>query len=601
MTNDMVLDELLMQWKTERAPKVDAFTSVGYFEVRFFAKVRAEKRKHNRMVREAVEALQEMYLPHGRCFADMKCCSAAPSPSVSQSRAAAPPPAAPCLPVMSARVPPGRLRREQMFMEACDLEIPDGADGSRPEFDTEEYKTVGERPFVEVATNPRSTFGADVDTAMYANVRRMVMDEHRLPPPEAVRLEELLNYFSYDYPQPGGEAVMRPCFEWEAAPWSPERRLLLIGVQAKAPARETLPPSHYVFLIDNSGSMSWVFPMVKGAMTALARQLRPGDLVSMVTYGGEVKVRLEGCSDIDRVCKKIAGLRAAGCTPGGKGIQKAYRLAEKHFIDGGNNRIVLITDGDFNVGVSSEAELVEMVKAKRNTGIYLSIAGCGMGNYKDNKLKMLANKGNGNVFYLDNEREAKRVFVHGMTGNMYALARDVKFQIEFNPARVFAYRLLGYELRDMTDRDFRDDRKESGTVGLGQQVTAMYEIIPANAPDEVKNAAIPGAQPLKYVTSATTGSDELLTFRIRWKKPQGRGTAREDSEAVKSPLPATANWGWAAAVAEFGLALRHSEFARGAAIEHAAQEAQKYLGEDRSGERAEFLLLLRRAAELRRE
>jgi Ca-activated chloride channel family protein len=593
MMNDTALDELLMQWKTERAPQPETFASVDHFEASFLAKYRIEKRKQERTLRGAVEELKKRFLRPGAANAAMalpSCCHAQ-------------------IPVMSAA-----SRLFSPSLKACSMSAAAGVgnqlsmnmsfsadDAAPPAFDTEEYKTVGERPFVEAATNPRSTFGADVDTAMYANVRRMVFDEDRLPPPEAVRIEELLNYFSYDYPQPGGEAVMRPCFEWEAAPWSPERRLLLIGVQAKVPARETLPPSHYVFLIDNSGSMSWVFPMVKKAMTALARQLRPGDRVSMVTYGGEVKVQLEGCPDIDRVCKKIAGLRAAGCTPGGKGIQKAYRLAEEHFIDGGNNRIVLITDGDFNVGVSSEAELVEMVKAKRDTGIYLSIAGCGMGNYKDNKLKMLANKGNGNVFYLDNEREAKRVFVHGMTGNMYALARDVKFQIEFNPERVFAYRLIGYELRDMTDRDFRDDRKESGTVGLGQQVTALYEIIPANAPDEVKNSAIPGAQPLKYVTSATTGSDELLTFRIRWKKPQGRGAAREDSEAVKSPLPATANWGWAAAVAEFGLALRKSEYAPGAAIEHAAREAQKYLGEDRSGERAEFLLLLRRAAELRRE
>ncbi|MBQ7695164.1 MAG: DUF3520 domain-containing protein, partial [Lentisphaeria bacterium] len=301
-----------------------------------------------------------------------------------------------------------------------------------------------------------------------------------------------------------------------------------------------------------------------------------------------------------KVCKAVRKLDPEGYTSGGEGIQTAYALAEKHFIEGGNNRIVLITDGDFNVGASSEAELVEMVKAKRDTGIYLSIAGCGMGNYKDNKLKMLANQGNGNAFYLDSVREAKRVFVHGLTGNMYALAKDVKFQIEFNPGLVFAYRLLGYELREMTDRDFRDDGKESGTVGLGQQMTALYEIIPADAPDEVRNAAVPEMPPLKYLTAAATDSDEMLTFRMRWHEPQGGEEAKETSEAVKPEQPRSANWGWAAA-AEFALALRDSRFAPRASIEHAAAEAQKYLGDDASGERAEFLLMLRRAAELRKK
>ncbi|MBO4304708.1 MAG: von Willebrand factor type A domain-containing protein, partial [Lentisphaeria bacterium] len=447
-------------------------------------------------------------------------------------------------------------------------------------------------------TNPLSTFGADVDSAMYSNVRRMVMEEHRLPPPEAVRLEEFINYFAYDYPTPEKEDVMRPHFELGKAPWAPERKLLLIGLQAKMPEKEKLPPSHYVFLIDNSGSMDFVFPMVKEAMTVLAGALRKGDLVSMVTYGGGVEVLLEGCSEKETICKKIAALETGGYTPGGEGIQKAYALAEKHFIAGGNNRIVLITDGDFNVGASSEAELVEMVKAKRDTGIYLTIAGCGMGNYKDNKLKMLANKGNGNVFYLDTVREARRVFLHGMTGNMYALARDVKFQIEFNPQQVFAYRLLGYELRDMTDRDFRDDSKESGTVGLGQQMTALYEIIPADAAPSVKNAAVPEMPPLKYQSAGAKASEELLTFRIRYCPPQGRRTAKEETYALKTPLAPTVNWGWASAVAEAGLALRHSRFAPDCALEHAAGEAQKFLGEDRSGERAEFLLLLRRASEL---
>ena len=591
MMNDIALDELLTQWKTERAPKEDAFTSAERFEAEFFAKVDAEKPKRSAKKTALADALKKWFgLEDG---------SAMPA-------AGAPVPMPKALKAL--RAPAAPLFEASFLCCAAGPRLFDSSDcGSLPDggapvvFDTEEYKTVGERPFVAAVTNPLSTFGADVDTAMYANMRRMILEEHRLPPAEAVRIEEIINYFSYDYPMPEHDAVMRPHFELGAAPWAPGRQLLLIGIQAKTPVREELPPSHYVFLIDNSGSMCGVFPMVKEVMTTLAEQLRPGDKVSMVTYGGGVKTLLEGCSDMKKVCGAISKLDTDGYTPGGEGIQTAYTLAEKHFIKGGNNRIVLITDGDFNVGASSEAELVDMVKAKRDTGIFLSVAGCGMGNYKDNKLKMLANKGNGNVFYLDTVREAKRVFVHGMTGNMYALAKDVKFQIEFDPAKVFAYRLLGYELREMTDRDFRDDAKESGTVGLGQQMTALYEIIPADAPEAVKNAAVPEMPPLKYLTAAATGSDELLTFRIRWREPQGKKAAKECSEAVKPELESSPNWHWAAAAAEFALALRNSRFAPEASVEHAAAEAQKFLGEDANGERAEFLLMLRRAAELRKK
>ena len=582
MMNDMFLDGLLTKWRSERTPRPGDFPSHASFERRFFTAVRIEKQKRPRktprpsgLVNLIGKIRPAFQLPEGVCA--------------------------------SYSLAPGALfaARTASRIHCCcsparglfdDAPIP----GSAPVFDTEEYKTVGERPFVAVTTNPLSTFGADVDTAMYADLRRMVLKEDRLPPPEAVRLAELINYFSYDYPQPEGDSVMRPHCASGAAPWAPERRLLLIGVQTPVPDREKLPPSHYVFLIDNSGSMEDVFPMVREAMTALARNLRSGDRVSMVTYGGGVRVLLEGCSDVSQVCEAIAKLEAEGYTPGGEGIQTAYALAEKHFIKGGNNRIVLVTDGDFNVGASSEADLVDMVKAKRDTGIYLTVAGCGMGNYKDNKLKMLANKGNGNAFYLDSMREAKRVFVHGMTGNMYALARDVKFQVEFNPARVFAYRLLGYELRDMTDRDFRDDKKESGAVGQGQQLTALYEIIPADAAEAVKNAAVPEMPPLKYQSASASNGSELLTFRIRWREPQGKKAAREDAFSVPALPPEDENWNWAAAVAEAGLALRHSDFAPDTSLEHAAKQAQQHLGEDPSGDRAEFLLLLRRAAELSR-
>ena len=465
-------------------------------------------------------------------------------------------------------------------------------------WNTEEYRTVGEQPFVAVATNPLSTFGADVDTAGYANMRRMIMSERRLPPRESVRLEELINYFRYDYPQPAEGEVLRPHFEMKSAPWNPAHQLLLIGVQAKAAPKSELPPSHYVFLIDNSGSMEHVFPLVKSAMTTLAKQLRKSDKVSMITYGGGVRILLEGCSDAEKVCRKIEELEASGYTPGGEAIQTAYRLAKEHFITNGNNRIVLITDGDFNVGASSEAALVEMVDRERKSGVYLSVAGCGMGNYKDNKVKMLANKGNGNYFYLDDEREAKRVFAEKLCGNMYTVARDVKFQLEFHPGKVFAYRLLGYELRRMADRDFRDDERDSGEVGVGHQVTALYEIVPADAPEKVKDAAVPGRKPLKYTDAKTDKSGELLTFRMRWQPPQVGGKAQEREVAVSACPETSANWEWAAAVAEFGLALRGSTSAPRASFERAEKRARKFIGEDPDGSRAEFLVLARHAGEL---
>ncbi|MBR5077837.1 MAG: von Willebrand factor type A domain-containing protein [Victivallales bacterium] len=463
---------------------------------------------------------------------------------------------------------------------------------------TEEYKNVSEKPFLTVSANPLSTFGADVDTAGYGMVRRMILQENRLPVANAVRIEEMINYFHYDYPMPEKDEMMRPCFEMQAAPWNPSHQLLLVGVQAKTIPVEELPSSHYVFLIDNSGSMSHVFPMVKDAMTALAKQLRKGDSVSMVTYGGGVNVLLEAAWDPEVVCAEIAKLQAGGFTPGGEGIQKAYQIAEQHFIKGGNNRIVLITDGDFNVGTSSEAELVQMVEEKQKSCIYLTVVGCGMGNYKDNKMKMLANKGNGNYFYLDNPREAKNVFIKGMTSNMVTICRDVKFQLEFNPGKVFAYRLLGYELRGMASTDFRNDVKDSGEVGMGQQVTALYELVPADASEDVKKQIAPGWQPLKYARAERIANDEMLTFRIRYKLPQGDAPAVEKTTALTNPPAPTDNWNWASSVAETALKLRRSPYAGDADYARAAKRAQTALGDDADGQRAEFLLLIHRIQEL---
>ncbi len=497
--------------------------------------------------------------------------------------------------------PVGRFRKARRLNEQINgYDMTDGKlqTSAPPSWNTEEYKNVSEKPFLTVAANPLSTFGADVDTAGYGMVRRMILQENRLPVANAVRIEEMINYFHYDYPMPEKDEMMRPHFEMQAAPWNPSHQLLLVGAQAKTIPVEELPASHYVFLIDNSGSMSHVFPMVKDAMTALAKQLRKGDSVSMVTYGGGVNVLLEAAWNPEVVCAEIAKLQASGFTPGGEGIQKAYQIAEQHFIKGGNNRIVLITDGDFNVGTSSEAELVQMVEEKQKSCIYLTVVGCGMGNYKDNKMKMLANKGNGNYFYLDNPREAKNVFIKGMTSNMVTICRDVKFQLEFNPGKVFAYRLLGYDLRGMASTDFRNDAKDSGEVGMGQQVTALYELVPADASEDVKKQIAPGWQPLKYARAERIANDEMLTFRIRYKLPQGDAPAVEKTTALTNPPAPTDNWNWASSVAETALKLRRSPYAGDADYARAAKRAQTALGDDTDGQRAEFLLLIHRIQEL---
>ena len=497
--------------------------------------------------------------------------------------------------------PVGRFRKARILNDQINgYDMTDGKlqTSTPPSWNTEEYKNVSEKPFLTVSANPLSTFGADVDTAGYGMVRRMILQENRLPVVNAVRIEEMINYFHYDYPMPEKDDMMRPHFEMQAAPWNPSHQLLLVVVQVKMIPVEELPSSHYVFLIDNSGSMSHVFPMVKDAMTALAKQLRKGDSVSMVTYGGGVNVLLEAAWDPEVVCAEIAKLQASGFTPGGAGIQMAYQIAEQHFIKGGNNRIVLITDGDFNVGTSSEAELVQMVEEKQKSCIYLTVVGCGMENYKDNKMKMLANKGNGNYFYLDEPREARKIFVKGMTSNMVTICRDVKFQLEFNPSKVFAYRQLGYELRAMASSDFRNDAKDSGEVGMGQQVTVLYELVPAEASEDVKKQAVPGWQPLKYAKKEAIANDELLTFRMRYKQPQGDAPAVEKTTALTTVPAPTSNWNWASSVAEFALRLRHSPFAGDANYDRAVKRAQTALGDDADGQRAEFLLLIHRIQEL---
>lgn len=478
--------------------------------------------------------------------------------------------------------------------------MPDPMPVPQINYNTEEYKHLNEKGFIRSIDNPLSTFGADVDTASYTNVRRFLLKSNRLPPQDAVRIEEFLNYFQYKYPALQGNARFNVHFESMNAPWAPERKLLLAGVQAKKVEKSALPPSNFVFLIDNSGSMAREFPLVKEAMGTLASQMRPEDRISIVTYGGGVSTLLDGGSgeDKEQVKRKISSLRVGGFTPGSAGIQRAYQLAHQHFIKGGNNRIVLITDGDFNVGVSSESELVDLVEKERSSGIYLSAFGVGYGNYKDNKLKMLANKGNGNYSYLDNPREARRVMVNEMNGKMFTLAKDVKFQIEFNPAQVAAYRLIGYELRELAARDFNDDTKDSGEVGVGHQVTALYELIMNDTDAKVKKQYLGNVDTLKYQKSAVGTSPEILTFKLRYQLPEGTRPSRLQTFTVKS-LPASAdNIQWASAVAEFGMLLRNSEFKGNADYASLRRRAQKFIGDDQDGKRAEFLNMVKVAEDL---
>ncbi len=466
----------------------------------------------------------------------------------------------------------------------------------RRSYNTEEYKSINENPFHAVSSNPLSTFGADVDTASYNNVRRMIR-RNILPPRDAVRIEEFVNAFRYNYPAPAKGEKFSVTFESAPAPWNKEHQLLLIGVQAKEYTLKELPPANYVFLVDNSGSMYNEMSNVIEALNGMISNMRKEDRISLVTYGGGEKVLLDGISgrDKDEARAIVRRLRAGGGTYGSGGIQTAYKLARKHFIKKGNNRIVLVTDGDFNVGVSSESELVEMVEKERSSLIYLSTFGVGSGNYKDNKLKMLANKGNGNYFYIDSPREARNVAKKCFAGSMFALARDVKFQIEFNPAKVSGYRLLGYELRKMAARDFNDDTKDAGEIGVGHQVTALYELIPANSSSKVSGSV----DALKYQKKTVSDSTEILTCKLRYQEPSEHAPSVLKVFPLKAYPGAGNNFQWASAVAEFAMLLRNSPEKGNANFDSVLKRAKSAAGSDEDGKRAEFITMVHAAKDLK--
>ncbi len=469
--------------------------------------------------------------------------------------------------------------------------------GDTAGFNTEEYRLIQENPFRDVAANPLSTFAIDVDAASYSNVRRFLRGG-TMPPRDAVRIEELINYFDYDYDDPTGEHPFSIATEVSATPWNPRHRLVHVGLQGRRMEQRELPPGNLVFLLDVSGSMEAPnkLPLVKESLRLLVSQLRPEDRVAIVVYAGAAGLVLPSTpgNQRGRIMEAIDNLSAGGSTAGGQGIVLAYETARQSFIQGGNNRVILATDGDFNVGVSSESGLVQLIEQKRETGIFLTVLGFGTGNYSDARMEQLADHGNGNYAYVDDEAEARKVLVREMGGTLVTIAKDVKVQVEFNPAAVRAYRLIGYENRVMAAEDFNNDRKDGGELGAGHSVTALYEIVPVGV-----DMPVPGTDPLRYQQVAprpgAAGADELMTVKLRYKAPEG-----ESSWLIEQPVRdrglelarTSDDFRFAAAVAAWGMLLRDSEFKGSATWVSTAELAGGALGHDEHGYRAEFVRLL---------
>ncbi|NEQ13580.1 MAG: VWA domain-containing protein [Moorea sp. SIO3E2] len=467
----------------------------------------------------------------------------------------------------------------------------------------ENYSAIDENAFKRVKHNPLSTFAIDVDTASYSNLRRF-LNNGQLPPTNAIRIEELINYFNYDYPEPESDRPFSITTEISQAPWNPTHKLVHIGIQGEKMAIEDLPPSNLVFLLDVSGSMNSPnkLPLLKDAFRMLVNELREEDQVSIVVYAGAAGVVLPPTpgNEKDKILTAIENLNAGGSTAGGAGIKLAYKLAQDNFIKSGNNRVILATDGDFNVGVSSDTELVTLIEQKRKKGVFLTVLGFGTGNLQDSKMEKIANKGNGNYAYIDNELEAKKVLVNEIGATLLTIAKDVKIQVEFNPAKVQAYRLIGYENRRLKDEDFNDDTKDAGELGAGHTVTALYEIIPVGAKTNVK---LPDIDPLKYQSNAasTTNSKELMQVKLRYKEPDGN-----TSQLLTYPLvdkavkleDASDNFKFSAAVASFGMVLRDSPYKGKASFDQALQLAKESEGVDLEGYRAEFIDLVESAEEI---
>ena len=470
-----------------------------------------------------------------------------------------------------------------------------------PQHNTEEYNHIVENEFLSSLEKPLSTFSIDVDNASYSNARRY-LNNGQMPPKDAVRIEEFVNYFNYDYPQPKGVDPFSINTEISDCPWNQDHKLVHIGLQGYELSKEQMPPSNLVFLLDVSGSMSSQnkLPLLKKAFQLLTQQMREEDKISIVVYAGASGLVLPPTSGNDqhRIMSALERLNAGGSTAGAAGIQLAYQTAESTFIKNGNNRIILATDGDFNVGTSSSSELVRLIEEKRKSGVFLSILGFGMGNYKDGRMEQLADNGNGNYAYIDNFEEAKKVFVQEMGGTLHTIAKDVKLQIEFNPAHVKEYRLVGYENRKLKNEDFNNDKKDAGDLGAGHTVTAIYEIIPTSS--ETTSAGKVDA--LKYQDRSVKRWAKLdhdwMTIKLRYKKPNEvvskllEVTAKDNGISLQAT---SNNFRYSAAVASFAMMLRDSKFKGNATYDNISEMAQGALGKDEHGYRKEFLDLIQKA------
>jgi protein containing von willebrand factor len=461
----------------------------------------------------------------------------------------------------------------------------------------ETYKEIKENSFVAVAQQPVTTFSADVDRAAYANVRRII-GYGQIPPKDAVRIEEMVNYFDYDYPTPeeGSTSPLRVSPELAPAPWNPNHLLLRIGLQAKKIDLAKAPPSNIVFLIDVSGSMDEEnkLPLLKSSFKMLLGQLRPDDKIAIVTYANGTKVVLPSTSvkDKEKIIKVLDNLYASGGTSGGKGIQLAYEQAQKSFIKNGNNRIILATDGDFNIGINNTTDLEKFIEKQRESGIYMSVLGFGIGNYRDDMAETIADKGNGNYAYIDNITEAKKVLVNELSGTLFAVAKDVKLQLEFNPKYVKEYKLIGYENRMLANEDFTNDKKDAGEIGAGHTVTALYELVPSDGKV---------AQSLRYQSQELNEKgkgNELGFLKIRYKDPKVK-----DAKSVEITEPLVFNkkalketstdYRFAASVAEFGILLRDNSNKANATYDQVIELAEGAIGKDPEGYRKEFVRLVK--------
>lgn len=479
------------------------------------------------------------------------------------------------------------------YAEPVQVQPADPAD-----FNTENYSSIYENNFLPATEHPVSTFSIDVDVAAYSNLRRF-LNAGEMPPRDAVRIEEMINYFDYTYPAPQEQHPFSINTELSVCPWAPEHRLLLIGLQGRQIETGQLPSSNFVFLVDVSGSMNEAnkLPLVQQSLQMLIDQLRPQDKVAIVVYAGAAGVVLPATSGNNKTAMREAlnRLQAGGSTAGAAGIRLAYQIARENYVNGGNNRVILCTDGDFNVGVSSESELVQLIEKERESNVYLTVLGFGTGNYQDAKMQQLADKGNGNHAYIDQAAEAKKVLISEFGGTLFAIAKDVKLQLEFNPARVAGYRLIGYENRMLAREDFDNDAKDAGELGAGHRVTALYEIVPAG-----QSLPVASAGGLKYqsvTTNAAAQSNELLTLKFRYKVPKANATSTLIETIVYDQPTETPgnNLQLAASIASFGMVLRDSPYKGTCSYTMSLEMAKKAALIDPFGYRTELVNLIEKA------